>query len=183
MTWILIGAVFAVLNFNVPFGAGAIGVLPDTLGYSLILLGMISMEKQVEYLSDHFRKSKWFAALLALMCAVDYVRIFTGWTMGGLEVMILWGTAQVFLIFSCWQGIIFGIAEIQKREDAELKARALLKAMSIMVLVKALSIVMLTFGGMIIQICVIVEIVVGLSFIIQIFYTKRRYDRFRKEGA
>ena len=58
-----------------------------------------------------------------------------------------------------------------------------MKAMSIMVLVKALSIVMLTFGGMIIQICVIVEIVVGLSFIIQIFYTKRRYDRFRKEGA
>lgn len=47
MTWILIGAVFAVLNFNVPFGAGAIGVLPDTLGYILILLGMISMEKQV----------------------------------------------------------------------------------------------------------------------------------------
>ena len=181
MTWILIGAVFAVLNFNIPFGSGAIGVLPDSLGYILIILGMFSMEKQVDYLSEHFLKSKRIAALLALMCAVDYVRVLTGWTMGGLEIMILWGTAQIFLIFSCWQGIIFGIAEIQKREEAELKARALLKAMSIMVLVKALSIVMLTFGGMIIQICVVIEIIVGLSFIIQIFYTKRRYDRFCKE--
>lgn len=95
--------------------------------------------------------------------------------------MILWGTAQVFLVYSCWQGIIFGIAEIQKRENAELKARALLKSLSIMVLVKALGIVMLTFGGMIIYICAVVEIIVGLGFLIQVFYTKRRYDRFYKE--
>ena len=71
MTWILIGAVFAVLNFNIPFGSGAIGVLPDSLGYILIILGMFSMEKQVDYLSEHFLKSKRIAALLVLMCAVD----------------------------------------------------------------------------------------------------------------
>ena len=181
MTWILVGAVFAVLNFNIPFGPGAIGILPDFLGYILIIFGMLSMERQVDYLSGHFKKSIRFAAVLVLMGVVDYVRVLTGWNMGGLEILILWGTAQAFLIFSCWQGIIFGIAEIQKREEAELKAKALLKAMSIMVLVKALHIVMLTFGGLIIQVCVVIEVIVGLSFIIQIFYTKRRYDRFYKE--
>lgn len=181
MTWILIGAVFAVLNFNIPFSSGAIGVLPDTLGYILMIVGMQSMQKQVDYLSGFFRKSIWIAILLAVMGAWDYLRTCMGWSMGGREIMILWGTAQVFLVYSCWQGIIFGIAEIQKREDAELKARALLKSLSIMVLVKALGIVMLTFGGMIIYICAVVEIIVGLSFVIQVFYTKRRYDRFCKE--
>lgn len=180
MTWILIGTVFAVLNFNIPFASGAIGVLPDTLGYILIIVGMRSMEKQVDYLPEFFLKSKRIAALLALMGAWDYLRMCKGWTMGGLEIMILWETAQIFLVYSCWQGIIFGIAEIQKREDVDLKARALLKAMSIMVLIKALGVVMLTFGGMIIYICGVVEIIIGLSFIIQIFYTKRRYDRYRK---
>ena len=56
-----------------------------------------------------------------------------------------------------------------------------MKSLSIMVLVKALGIVMLTFGGMIIYICAVVEIIVGLGFLIQVFYTKRRYDRFYKE--
>lgn len=177
MTWILIGAVFAVLNFNIPIGARTIGVLPDAIGYILIILGMVSMEKRIDYLSEFFGKSKKIAILLALMTTWDYVQGVMNWHVGGLEVMILWETAKVFLIYSCWQGIIFGIAEIQKRENVELKARAFLKTMSIMVLVKALGIVMLTFGGMIIYICGIVEILVGLSFVIQIFYTKRRYDR------
>ena len=181
MTWILVGAVFAVLNFNIPVSSGAIGILPDTAGYILMIAGMLSMEKRTDYLTGFFRKSKGIAVLLALMGAWDYLRTYMGWSMGGREIMILWGTAQVFLVYSCWQGIIFGIAEIQKRENAELKARALLKSLSIMVLVKALGIVMLTFGGMIIYICAVVEIIVGLGFLILVFYTKRRYDRFYKE--
>ena len=94
MTWILIGSVFAVLNFNIPFGPGAIGILPDFLGYILIIFGMLSMERQVDYLSGHFKKSIRFAAVLVLMGVVDYVRVLTGWNMGGLEILILWGTSE-----------------------------------------------------------------------------------------
>lgn len=58
MTWILVGAVFAVLNFNIPVSSGAIGILPDTAGYILMIAGMLSMEKRTDYLTGFFGKAK-----------------------------------------------------------------------------------------------------------------------------
>lgn len=180
MTLIFWGAFFAVLNFNLHLGAGVIGILPDTIGYLLLVLGMNQLEKSKGYLDEWFKRGKMVALLLAVMGVWDYLQSLMGWQVGGLEIMILWGTAEVFLVFSCWQDIIFGIAEIQKRENVELKCKALLKVMSGMVLIRALCLVLLTFGGMMYTISQVVGIFVGLMFVIQVFYTKRRYDLYRK---
>lgn len=186
MIWILLGAIISCFNFNLTIGLRTVGVLPDTIGYILLIIGMLLMEKQTYYLYEFFQKSKRLAALLAVMSGVEYLCNLMGWKMstGGVQVAVLWGTVQLFLIFSCWQGFIYGMAEIQKREDTDLRAGALLKAMSVMILVRALEVVMFTFNNLfvpIVIVCMIAVLVVTLSFVIQIFYTKRRYDLFCRE--
>lgn len=109
MDRLFLGLLFVFLNFNINIGNSTIGLLPDFVGYILILKGL----KEMQGASRYFEKAEPWAMVLAVYTGVLYgmdlfalsVRMrLLGWCLGLLALM-------ASLIVSYW--IVCGVQEME----------------------------------------------------------------------
>lgn len=180
MKQIFWGAFFILLDFNLITDGGAIGLLPDFVGYLLLIFGLSRMERKEVFLQSQLAMSKKMAVILSIMTLYDYIQSIFGWQIGGIEVMIIWGTAEIFLSYCCWRKIIYGFAEIEKHRGVDLKSSSLLRALSMMILAQALALALVPIGTILRLIAIVGGLVINLYFLVELFYADREYDKFCK---
>ena len=103
MLCILIGYIFIFFNFNI----GAFNLLPDFLGYLLIVIGLSALPHKL----PAFSKARIISAVLMVLCffrGIPFINIF------------------FLLLFYLTYLIIYGIGEIERTEECDLGSKNLL---------------------------------------------------------
>lgn len=173
------GYAFVVLDFQMQLRGGSVDVLPDALGYILLLVGMISMIGKEPCTEIPFKKGKWYAAVLI---ASEMAYSVFGWYIGGNsgKFLVKAITLLLFVFFVlCVRQTVVGIVEIEKTYKKDMSGDLLIQSMSLLVAVKvlslALSLIPILSGDLVVIARVAAELVASCLFLFRLYYTSRQY--------
>ena len=167
---IFLGMLFAFLDININLGKTTVGLLPDFVGYILMIKGLEEMARE----SALFEKARPWATAMAVytgvLYAMDFLAMsvqlrFLGWVLN-LAALV------VSLIISRW--ILRGILEIEAKRRLELQAlqlEQLWKPLAIVQLVAAAFGWFPLLGGL----CALAAFVMGVCYLVAFSKTKNLY--------
>ena len=112
------GFFFIYLNFNLNVNAHSLNVLPDFVGYILLLQGM----KQLEEESHFFRSGRPFAVGMTVYTAILWVGALLGVTAGGRVGSILDLIALAVSFYVSWL-LVQGVLEMETEKAVDLNGR------------------------------------------------------------
>ena len=125
MLELFIGLIFVLIDFDLVFnGVYAVGLVPDFIGYILLIRGFTKMLKE----SERFRKMRPLATFMVLYSALHYVLNATGivMTLGGvLGVGLMIAAVAVPLIIL--YNVIEGLHDIEIERHCDLKTKKMHK--------------------------------------------------------
>jgi len=128
------GFFFIYLNFNLNVNAHSLNVLPDFVGYILLLQGM----KQLEEESHFFRSGRPFAVGMAVYTAILWVGALLGVTAGGWIGTILELIALAVSFYVSWL-LIQGVLEMEKQQAADWGGAVLYSRWKLLLAVQVIS--------------------------------------------
>lgn len=125
MIMFFIGLIFIFFNFTFHAGDVGIGLIPDFIGYLLILLGF----RQLRNHSMHFRKPQVLTAVMIGYSVIDYVVDLCGFESSWNPmriIMIVLGVFALFAEFYITYEMVLGIKEAEFCTGINMRSAALL---------------------------------------------------------
>src|SRR5574344_1033321 len=114
MTKIFVGFLFAFLNFNLHMGSGTLGLIPDFVGYLLLLLGV----KELAGESDYFTKAQPYFLGLTIYDAIVWLMNLMG--RNGTIVATLLSLASIVVGLYATYQLFKGFEDMQNRYGTDL---------------------------------------------------------------
>jgi len=121
-----IGFLLIFLNFNLNFNQFSLNVLPDFVGYYLLLKGMAEMETE----NPRFAAPRVFATGMVIYTAILWIGNLLG-VSGGLLVMVLNLIALVVHFYIAWV-LVCALREVEAAHQADLYGAVLAKRWKIL---------------------------------------------------
>lgn len=142
------GLLFVMFDFWLRLPGGAVEILPDVIGYILVIFGMFRLEREEPCTAEPFKQGKVLAAVLFLVSLAETVFGVTGLNMGNWPG--LWGAlgslasqaVVLVLVAMCIRQIVRGIVNIEKEYKQDLRGDLLIQGLSMFVAANLLAIVL-----------------------------------------
>ena len=171
MTKLFIAILFLFLDYNISFGSGMIGILPDFVGYAFLLAGI----KELSDYSVRFTDIRLYAKIFMGVSAIIYVADLLGFTTplgfyGLLILRILITGAALFVSYL----LIFALNDVEIKSRKRMNSKQLMTSWKITALffVAAYAIVLFPEGG---GFAPIFMLIAGVYFSTSFYQVCRKY--------
>lgn len=170
MSNLFYGFLLVFLNFNLTFDSIVINLLPDFLGYYLIMKGL----KELTSESDHFMKVIPFAQGMMVYSTIRYILDVVGissrlgWINVGLSIIV-----TIFLLYIVYE-IIQGILELERKMMTNLNGATLLLEWKIIAVLDIINYLVM-FLPLISVLFIFVVAVITILFLVRFHSTKQNY--------
>lgn len=175
MRKIFFGVLFIHLNFNLNLGGYIINLIPNFVGYILLVQGLkeIMNETKVEV----FEKTIPFCIGMGIYTGIIYLmNLFQISAYVWLTVIL--EIANFAVSFYILYSIIGVIRNIEIRYMIELNQAALYSIWKWMLINQIIFYVFLSFFGILVLLCTIIYLVLTILFLIKLYTTKNLYEAF-----
>ena len=164
------GMIFIFLSFTFTFGNSKFDILPDFIGFFMIVKGLEELFNQ----SDNFVKIKPFAFGLGIYTLITFILDLLGITsqLGYLTYII--GIIYTVLLIYVTYTIVLGIVDIEKNLNTSLNTEKLMSNWKLMIMFNVLTFITL-FAPAIAFICLIINIIFIILYLISFNTTKNLY--------
>jgi len=170
MNSIFKGMIFIFLSINFTFGNSKIDLLPDFIGYFMILNGLEELYNQ----SENFIKIKPFVLGLGIYSVITLILNLAGITTELGYIAVIAGILYtIFLIYITYK-IILGIMDIEKKINKSLNTEKLMSNWKLMITFNILTFITI-FIPVLAIICLIVYVVFVIAYLIAFNTTKNLY--------
>lgn len=168
---IFIGFLLVFLDFNIDINTCRIGLIPDFIGYIVMINGL----KEMVHESRCFEKVKPFAVGMCVYSGFLYVLDLLGTSaaLGWLGVLL--GIVSLIVSLYISYTIIKGIAEAETNHNADLNSTSLKNTWILMAIFHAASYVS-AFVPALSIICILISLVVAIIFLVQFNRSKKLYE-------
>lgn len=168
---IFIGLVFVILNFNLNFNEVTIGLIPNFVGYILIIKGI----KEVQNFEEYFKKAIPVSVIMAVYSFVVWVMNILAVETSEVVMLMVGIFTSILALYVKWV-IIKGIALIEDKEKYDLYSDKLKVLWFIMVVIDLFF--YLSMYAIILEfIYIIVSFVVTLLFLFSFNKTRKQYNK------
>lgn len=167
---IFIGLLFIFLDFHIDFDATRIGLIPDFIGYIIMINGL----NELSFKNMRFSKIRPFAVGMAIYTGVLYAfdLLAVSFNLGGLSLLL--GLASTIISLYISYNIVMGVKDMELAYSQQLNGDNLLTIWKV-VAVLSLAIYLLFFIPALGILCVIGNIVVAIIFLVSFNKTKNLY--------
>jgi hypothetical protein len=166
---IFIGLLFVFLDFNLTFGASQIGLIPDFVGYILMIQGLAELQN----LSPRFIKARPFALGMAVYTGILYMMDVFGIGTGSILSFIL-GLISTLISLYISYNIVMGIKDIEAMDGRDLNAQGLYSVWTVLAIL-SLIIYVLLIVPILNFLCMIAGLIAGIVFLVSFNRTKNLY--------
>jgi len=128
------GFFFIYLNFNLTFNGHQLNILPDFVGYILLLKGMGELAEE----SACFDRAKPFAAVMTVYSAILWIGALLAVTSEGWIASVLGLIALALALYISWL-LIRGVREIEEQAGEDFGGGALFSRWKILLCVQVIS--------------------------------------------
>lgn len=128
------GFFFICLNFNLTFNGHQLNILPDFVGYILLIRGMGELAAE----SAFFERARPFAAGMAVYAAILWIGALLGVTSDGWIASLLELATTVLALYISWL-LIRGVLEMEERKAADWGGKPLLGRWKLLLCVQIVS--------------------------------------------
>lgn len=171
---LFVGLLFVFLDFNLDFGLTRVGLIPDFIGYIMIMIGL----NELIFLSPRFKKAHPFAIGMVVYSSVLYVADFFGvWVQfGGISGWLGLGLGLVSVAVSLYISycIVKGVHDLEIEEGRDLNGERLFSTWKLLAIFSAISYVIIIIPVLGI-ISIVASLVVGIIFLVAFNKTKNAY--------
>jgi len=161
---------FVFLDFNINAGRSTIGLIPDFIGYIIMIKGLAELGEE----SVYFAKAKGFAKGMAVYTAILYVMDLIGFTRSIGIGAFLFGLVSIAISLYISNCIVKGVEELENIHNTYLNADSLYSvwkvyagftiATYVLILVPLLNII-----------CILVSLIAAIVFLVSFSKSKRLY--------
>lgn len=171
MNHLFLGMLFVLLDFNLSFGRCTLGLLPDFVGYILILKGLESLSAA----SGKFAKAKPWALVMAVYTGVLYISDLL--SLSFRLRLLAWGlglaSTAAGLAISYW--IVTGVQEIERIQSRDLQGQKLKLMWIYMAVISGICYVC-NWIPIVGVIAAAGSLVIGICFLVAFYKTKTLYE-------
>jgi hypothetical protein len=170
MSNIFIGALFVFLNFTININGIKIGLIPDFIGYIIMVKGLAELENE----SPYFLKAKGFAKGMAVYTAILYAMDLFGLSYNFGIVAYLLGIASIILTLYTSYMVVKGIEEMEAIRNTDLNAESLYSVWKVHAgfTLAACVLIIIPFLSVI---CLLVSFVAAIVFLVALNKSKKLY--------
>ncbi|NCB52830.1 MAG: hypothetical protein EOM54_13295 [Clostridia bacterium] len=167
---IFIGFVLIFLDFNLNLGNAQIGLIPDFIGYAVMINGLVEMGAE----SELFLKVKPYATGMTIYTGILYFMDFVGASasLGALAYLLAIASTAISLYIS--YNIVMGVKEIEEKRGSPLNADSLKSTWKILAVFNVAAFVSLLIPVLAI-ICIIVAFIAAICFLVAFSKSKNLY--------
>lgn len=170
MKKIFIGFLLIFLDFDLNLGNSKIGLIPDFIGYIVMINGLLEMEGE----SPLFIKVKSFATLMAVYTGILYFMDLVGISTASGSLSIILGiTSTVISLYISWN-IIMSVKDMEEKYNASLNGNSLKSTWTILAIFNILNFVFILIPALAI-LCIVVSFIVAICFLAAFNNSKNLY--------
>lgn len=172
------GLFFVTLHFNVTLGTATIGLLPDFLGWYLLMKGMEELAEE----SEQFNKGRHWAFGLMLLNVILYVADLMNLSSG--TAVGLWSLGLAGFCVGCYvlYRMVLGIREMETNHRWDLQGEKL-KTMWLIQTVMGAICYLLNWIPLISAFAALAAAVTAICMLAAMYGTKKRHRQLREEMA
>lgn len=167
---IFIGFILIFLDFNLTSGNAKIGLIPDFLGYIIMINGLVEMADE----SMMFMKAKPYATGMAVYTGFLYVFDLIGISASLGVLAYFLGFISTIISLYISYNIVMGVMDIERKYNVLLNGTSLKSVWTLLALFNILSFSLLLMPGIAI-IFVIVSFIVSVCFLASFNNSKNLY--------
>lgn len=151
-------------------------ILPDFIGFFLVILGMSRLAKRELRMYEELRQGRIAAIILTLMSFMDMLMAFTGSSYGGQEIVILKEMIELLLVYYCYKKIVDAFVQVEKQEEWDLNTDRLFRALTFMLVARVLCFVVAMQGTILLIPAILFSMVMCVVFARNLYITGKRYE-------
>ena len=170
MRKIFIGFLLIYLDFSINLGASKIGLIPDFIGYIVMLNGLQEMAAE----SPIFSKVKPFAALMAVYTGIIYLLDLFGISASLGAVSIILGIVSAIISLYISYTIVMAVKDMENKYNAPLNGASLKSTWTILAVFTILNFVLLFLPSLLL-VSIIVSIIIAICFLVSFNTSKNMY--------
>lgn len=168
---IFVGLLLVFLDINFTFNTTTIGLLPDFIGYFILIGGLAEMAA----VNSHFGKARPFAIAMAIYTLILYILDLIGLSAAlGYAATILGLLSTLISLYLSYH-IVRGVMEIEDAQARSLNGTPLFTTWKVMAVADILAYLLLFIPGLNV-ICIIVRFVFGMVFLVHLNRTRKAYE-------
>lgn len=167
---IFIGFILIFLDFNLNLGNSQIGLIPDFIGYIVMIKGLLEMAQE----SQLFMKVVPFAKGMAIYTGILYLMDLFGVSssLGALAYILAIASTIISLYISYY--IVMGIKETEEKHNAFLNGDSLKSMWTILAVLDIAIYITLLLPALAI-LCIIISFIVAIFFLVAFSKSKNLY--------
>ncbi len=166
------GFFFIAFNFNLTLGNAVIGLIPDFIGYSLILKGIIELQDS----AIHFKKIKDLVVLMVFVKIITYFMDLLGMTAQIQTGAVIVGLVLLVISLYIEYSIICGIQEMEKSQYVNLNAEKLFSLWKIVAIFSALAYIGLILPSLSF-VFILISAIANIVFLYNLYQSKKAYEQ------
>ncbi|NLG36645.1 MAG: hypothetical protein GX549_01420 [Clostridiales bacterium] len=171
MNNIWIGFIFIFLDFNLDINASRIGLIPDFVGYILMLRGLAEMAQE----SPRFEQARPYAVGMTIYTAMLYALDLFGFSFaGGGYLAYLLGLASTAISLFISYLIVMGVRDIENQTGRSLRSEPLYSAWKVMAVLSAALYILILIPVLGI-LCLILGFIIYIFFLYSFNQSKNLY--------
>jgi glucan phosphoethanolaminetransferase (alkaline phosphatase superfamily) len=170
MSSIFTGFLFIFLDLNLTFGQARLELIPDFIGYIILLNGLKEMSGE----SPAFDKVRPFATVMAFYTGIVWLFDLLGSAVSLGPLSFILGIVSLIISFYISYKIVMGVKDMEARYGTDLNGRSLNTAYSVLFITGILSYLLLLLPALAI-LCIIVSLIAAICFLVAFHRSKNLY--------
>ncbi len=168
---IFIGFLLIFLDFNLNINTSTIGLLPDFVGYIILIKGLDEVASE----SSIFLKARPWAVGMSVYSAILYVLDLLGASSGLGFISILLGIISTIISLYISYVIVTGVRDIESVRGTKLNGEKLRNIWNIMAIFKLVSYIAF-MSQLLALICIIISFIISIFFLVAFNTTKKLFE-------
>ena len=176
MKKILVGSVFVFFSMNLSLGEGTLGLLPDFVGYFLLLQGAKELREKEMVIFPPIRLAEMVWKVLLAVTVLTYVLELFGISLAvdsveGIACSVLLAAGECY----CWKKFIDALGRIEREHVWDLNTLKLTTAWWIYVIAAVLNVVVIF-----VKTPLLFGIILGLTITAPIYFMVQMYGMYKR---
>lgn len=171
MTRIFTGFLFIFLDFTLNLGQVRLELIPDFIGYIIMLNGLRGMSSE----SRAFIKARPFAVFMAFYTGIVWLFDLLGSAVSYGPLSFILGIVSIIISFYISGKIVAGVMEMEQHYCADFNGKSLNTAFIVLVITGILSYLLLLVPALAV-ICLLVSFVAAICFLVAFNRSKNSYN-------
>lgn len=167
---IFIGFILVFLDFNLTLGNSKIGLIPDFIGYIVMINGLVELAEE----SPYFIKIKPYVTGMVIYSGILYVLDLLGAaaSLGAFTYVLAILSTVISLYIS--YNIVMGVIEMERNYNTDLNGDSLKSAWNLLALFEVLTFILLFIPPLAI-VSIIITFIIAVCFLVAFSKSKNSY--------